>query len=291
MTFLEANQSAPAPNQPLPVSTLRRDRQRARDTLAFGRSVSQPKAFMIGAAVFCALGALWWILSATHAVSTLFLPAPGGVIARLGALTADGTLLTDARVSLYRIAVAFLLASAMAVPVGTIAGSYGFWRAAIEPLMDFVRYMPVVAFVPLTILWAGTDDVQKFLIIWIGTFFQQVLLIMDVVKRVPVDFVSLGRTLGLPGRHILMRIVLPFALPGIWDALRISLGWAWTWLVLAELVAATSGLGYRIVVSQRYLQTDTIVGYILVLGVLGLIADQIMRALEKVFFPYQTRER
>ena len=150
--------------------------------------------------------------------------------------------------------------------------------------MDFIRYMPVVAFVPLSILWAGTGDTQKFLIIFIGTFFQQLLMIMDNVKRVGIDFIGLGRTLGLSDRKILTRIVVPSALPGIWDTLRISLGWAWTWLVLAELVAATSGLGYRITVSQRYFQTNTIIGYILLLGVLGLITDQVMKALEKVLF-------
>ena len=130
----------------------------------------------------------------------------------------------------------------------------------------------------------GTGDTQKYLIIWIGTFFQQVLLIMDNVKGVPWDFINLGRTLQMRESKILMRIVVPSAMPGIWDSLRISLGWAWTWLVLAELVAATSGLGYRITVSQRYFQTNTIIGYILLLGVLGLVTDQVMKALEKVLF-------
>ena len=177
----------------------------------------------------------------------------------------------------------------MSIVIGVFAGCYGFWKAATEPLVDFVRYMPVVAFVPLSILWAGTSDFQKFLIIWIGTFFQQVLMVMDAIKRVPPDFVGLGRTLGMPDRRILLKIVLPSALPGIWDALRISLGWAWTWLVLAELVAATSGLGYRIVVSQRFFQTDTIIGYILLLGLLGLVTDQAMRAAERVLFRYNRR--
>jgi NitT/TauT family transport system permease protein len=158
-------------------------------------------------------------------------------------------------------------------------------------VVDFIRYMPVVAFVPLTILWTGTGDLQKFLIIWIGTFFQQVLLIMDNVKRVPWDFIDVGRTLEMKPRRILMSIVVPAALPGIWDSMRISLGWAWTWLVLAELVAATSGLGYRINSAQRFFQTDTIIGYILVLGVLGLVTDQGMKALAQRLFPYERARR
>jgi len=90
----------------------------------------------------------------------------------------------------------------------------------------------------------------------------------------------------MPEWKILLRIVIPAAAPGIWDTLRITLGWAWTWLVLAELVAATSGLGYRITVAQRFFQTDTIIGYILVLGCLGLVTDQVMKALERRLFVY-----
>lgn len=136
-------------------------------------------------------------------------------------------------------------------------------------------------------LWSGTGDTQKFLIIWIGTFFQQVLLIMDNVKRVPMDYVNLGYTLGMKDRSILARIIIPSSAPGIWDSMRISLGWAWTWLVLAELVAATSGLGYRITTAQRYFETDLIIGYILVLGCLGLIFDQVMKFLAKRLFRYE----
>ena len=261
----------------------------------------RPRLFVIGAridrglyvaiavCVFLLLCLIWWIATAGGFVTAIFLPSPTGVWNQMVKLAANGTLWDDARISFYRIIIGFLIASAMSIPIGVLIGCFRVWEAAIEPLVDFVRYMPVVAFVPLTILWAGTGDTQKFLIIWIGTFFQQVLMVMDNVKRVPEDFVGLGRTLGLPERKILMRIVVPSALPGIWDTLRISLGWAWTWLVLAELVAATSGLGYRITVSQRYFQTNTIIGYILLLGIFGLITDQAMKAMEKVLFRYAAR--
>jgi NitT/TauT family transport system permease protein len=254
-----------------------------------GAPLAQWAFTAIAVTVFLLLGALWWFATSVGGIKPIFLPSPASVWERFVQLASDGTLLSDAGVSLYRIIIGFLLASAMAIPIGVLIGSYRVWEAAIEPLVDFVRYMPVVAFVPLTILWTGTGDGQKFLIIWIGTFFQQVLMIMDNVKRVPTDFVGLGRTLGMPERRILLRIVLPSAMPGVWDTLRISLGWAWTWLVLAELVAATSGLGYRITVSQRYFQTNTIVAYILLLGLLGLLTDQAMKAMERVLFRYNMR--
>jgi NitT/TauT family transport system permease protein len=114
---------------------------------------------------------------------------------------------------------------------------------------------------------------------------------MDNTKRVPLDFVDIGRTLGMKDRSILARIILPGAAPGIWDSMRISLGWAWTWLVLAELVAATSGLGYRITTAQRFFQTDTIVGYILLLGVLGLVTDQFMKFVGRRLFGYAETTR
>ena len=127
---------------------------------------------------------------------------------------------------------------------------------------------------------------QKLLIIFIGTFFQQVLLLMDNVKSVPRDFINLGRTLQMPEWRILQRIVMPSAMPAIWDSMRISLGWAWTWLVVAELVAATSGLGYRITTAQRFFQTDLIFGYLLILGILGLTTDQAMKYAGRRLFRY-----
>ena len=263
--------------------------RRRRDVFRIGAPLSRSAYATLSAFVFAALGTLWWISSATGLVKPIFLPGPVAVWSKMVELAANGTLWTDAGVSIYRMLAGFAIASIMAIPIGILIGCFKPWEAAVEPLVDFVRYMPVVAFVPLTILWAGMGDGQKFLIIWIGTFFQQVLMVMDNVKRVSPDFVGLGRTLGLSERRILLRIVLPSSLPGIWDTLRISIGWAWTWLVLAELVAATSGLGYRITVSQRFFQTQTIIGYILFLGLLGLITDQGMKALERVLFRYAGR--
>ena len=261
--------------------------RRIRKLFRIGADISRPVSLTISVAVFALLLGLWWFVTETGLVTPIFLPSPASVWTKMAALSRSGTLWADAGISVYRMMVAFTIASVLAIPIGVLIGCFRVWDAAVEPLVDFIRYMPVVAFVPLTILWAGTNDGQKFLIIFIGTFFQQVLMVMDNVKRVPTDFVGLGRTLGLSESRILLKIVLPSSLPGIWDTLRISLGWAWTWLVLAELVAATSGLGYRITVSQRYFQTETIIGYILFLGVLGLITDQAMKALERVLFSHQ----
>ncbi|HVO02514.1 MAG TPA: ABC transporter permease [Candidatus Cybelea sp.] len=249
-------------------------------------TVTRGQFVSISILVFALLLAAWWLATAAGLVKPLFLPSPPRVLAKLGELAQSGQLWQDASISIWRITVGFIISTVFALPIGVLIGCYKSWEAIVEPVVDFIRYMPVVAFVPLTILWTGTGDTQKYLIIWIGTFFQQVLLIMDNVKGVPWDFINLGRTLQMRESRILMRIVVPCALPGIWDSLRISLGWAWTWLVVAELVAATSGLGYRITTAQRFFQTDLIIGYILLLGCFGLATDQAMKAIGRSLFRY-----
>ncbi|MGH2989660.1 MAG: ABC transporter permease [Microbacterium sp.] len=278
------------PRRPGPRRAHRR-RSRRRGALALRGTLPFWAWIGVSATVFAGMLALWLLATSAGWVDPLFLPAPGDVLDRLIELGREGDLWTDIGISTYRIMVGFAIATAMAIPLGVLAGSYRLWEAAIEPLVDFIRYMPVVAFVPLTIVWVGTDDTQKFLIIWLGTFFQQVLLIMDNVRRIPGDYIDVGRTLGLKDRSVLRRIVVPAAGPGIWDSMRISLGWAWTWLVLAELVAATSGLGYRIVTAQRFFQTETIIGYLLVLGVLGLLTDQLMKASGRRLFRWAEERR
>ncbi|MER9952685.1 ABC transporter permease [Mesorhizobium sp. M0047] len=251
--------------------------------------ISGSTYLFIAVCAFLLFIAAWFLATGLGMTKPIFLPSPFAVVTKLTKLTMDGTLASDVGNSVYRIMVGFLIASVMALATAILIGAYRFWEAAIEPFLDFVRYMPVVAFVPLTILWSGTGDIQKFLIIWIATYFQQALMFKDNIKRVPTDFIGFGRTLGMSDLRVLMRIVVPSAMPQIWDTLRISLGWAWTWVTLAELVAANSGLGYRITVAQRYLQTDMAIGYILVLGILGLATDQIMRFLGRHFFKYERK--
>ncbi|MBK0420738.1 ABC transporter permease [Leucobacter sp. CSA2] len=261
----------------------RRARRRAR----IGERLSRPAYLTTAVATFVILIALWWIVSAAGLVDPMFLPGPDAVAGALARQAANGELWGDIGVSAFRIAMGFILATVMAVPLGTLMGVNARVEAALEPLMDFIRYMPVVAFVPLTIVWVGIDETQKFLIIWMGTFFQQVLMVADAVRRTPRNLVSLGETLGLSRTRLLTSIVVPSAMPRIWDALRVTLGWAWTWLVVAELVAASSGMGFRITVAQRFFETDLIIGYVVVLGVLGLILDQAMRAGGRRMFAYQ----
>ncbi|MDR0489342.1 MAG: ABC transporter permease [Propionibacteriaceae bacterium] len=249
--------------------------------------ISRRQYLVITLGTFTVLGLVWFAVTAAGLVPSLFLPSPGDVIGSLVVRAKNGELWSDIGLSVYRITIGYLLATVMALAIGPFMGMSARIRAGLEPLFDFVRYMPVVAFVPLSILWVGTGDSQKFAIIWMGTFFQQVLMITDAVHQVPQSMIHLGETLGMKRHQILARIVFPAAWPRIFDTLRITLGWAWTWLVVAELVAASGGMGYRITVAQRYFATDTIIGYLVVLGLLGLIFDQIMRAIGRMLFRYE----
>jgi NitT/TauT family transport system permease protein len=231
----------------------------------------------IAVAAFAVLFGGWWLATSVDLASSFFLPSPTAVWERAKSLAQDGTLWNDTKVSFTRIMIGWFISTAMALPIGVLIGTFRPAEAAIEPPVDFIRYMPAVAFVPLTIVWVGVGETQKYLIIIIGTFFQQVLMVMDNVKRVPREYVDIGRTLGMRDTAILARIVIPSSAPALWDTLRITIGWAWTWLVVAELVAANDGLGHRIMTAQRFFQTDTIFVAIFVIGLLGLVIDQVMK--------------
>ncbi len=277
------------PSPGLPVREARRRSARRSPALTIAGTISL-RAYVATAALGFALFLVAWLAArALDFAPELLLPGPQQVLDRLTRLAQDGTLWSDIAASVWRIMVGFVIATIVAIPIGVLIGTYRLAEAFIEPFVDFVRYMPVVSFVPLTIVWVGIDDSQKFAIVFIGTFFQEVLLVMDNVKRVPIELVNIGRTFGMRDAAILARIVVPSAAPGIWDTLRISLGWAWTWVVVAELIAATSGLGYRTTVAIRFGNIDTILGYLIVLGILGLITDQTMKALGRSFFGWAER--
>lgn len=232
---------------------------------------------------------LWWLVTSLGLVRPLFLPSPWSVLEEGWRQLSEGILFADASVSIYRILVGWLVATVIAVPIGILMGNYRLVEGLFEPLISTIRYMPVVALIPLSILWAGIGDGQKILILFLGTFFQQALMIMDNVKNIDINLIRAGQTLGFTNNEILRRIILPAALPGIWDTFRITLGWTWTYLVVAELVAANAGLGRRIMDAQRYLSTDTILFGTLFIGLLGLITDYLFKKGGRSLFKWSSQ--
>ena len=160
----------------------------------------------------------------------------------------------------------------------------------LEPLLDFIRYMPAVAFIPLVMIWVGIDEGSKIAIIFIGTFFQMVLMVAEDVRRVPLAQIEAAQTMGAKRGEIVSLVILQSAKPALLDTLRITMGWAWTYLVVAELVAANSGLGYAILKAQRFLQTDKIFAGIILIGLIGLVTDQLFRLVHRKSFPWLYRK-
>jgi NitT/TauT family transport system permease protein len=240
-----------------------------------------------GLVPFVAVVAAWHILTRGGLIDPVFLPSPASVLVSFVQLGSSGFLLTHLLPSTIRVAVAFLLSVAIAFPLGILSGQMRTMERLIQPLFGFTRYLPVASIVPLCILWFGVGDVQKIAVITIGVVFQLVLLLAYDSASVPKELIESGWTLGLKRHEILRRIVIPFAMPAIWDHLRISAGWAWSYLVLAELVAGNKGVGYFIVQSQRYLETDKVFAGILFIGILGVITDSIFKLSAKRLFRWQ----
>ncbi|RUS46204.1 ABC transporter permease [Cohnella sp. AR92] len=235
--------------------------------------------------------AVWSIVTYSNMIDPLFLPTPGGTLNALGEEIGEGIFFRDVGVSFYRILMGFVISTIFAVPIGMMMATSRSWQAICEPIVALIRYMPAAAFIPLSILWFGTSDMQKFFILFLGVFFQEVIMIADNCKTVNKSLLEVGHTLGFSKGETTRNIVFRAALPGMMDTFRTTWGWAWTYLVVAELVAASDGLGFRIMQAQRYLATDRIVLGILVIGLFGLITDQLFGLLYRKMFPWKTLEK
>lgn len=240
---------------------------------------------------FAALGlllpfTLWWIAAGAGLVDKIFLPTPVDVAIRVYSWFTLDDLVSDIWISIYRVVLGFIISAIVALPLGLLISTFRPVQAFFEPLTDFIRYMPAVAFIPLVMLWIGIDESAKIAIIFIGTFFQMVLMIAEDGKRVPIAQIEAAQTMGAKSREILVHVIFQSAKPSIVDTFRITMGWGWTYLVVAELVAANSGLGYSILKAQRFLQTDKIFAGIILIGLIGLLTDQLFRLLHRKLFPW-----
>lgn len=233
---------------------------------------------------------LWWIVSAAGVVDRVFLPSPGAVWGRTVTWLVQDHLIEDMAISTWRVTAGWALSAVIALPLGLLIGTYRPVQAVLEPLTDFIRYMPAVAFIPLVMLWIGIDESSKIAIIFVGTFFQMVLMAAEDTRRVPMAQIEAAQTMGATRGEIIQLVILPSAKPALLDTLRVTMGWAWTYLVVAELVAARSGLGYAILKAQRFLQTDKIFAGILLIGAIGLVIDQLFRLCHRKAFPWLHRK-
>ncbi len=216
----------------------------------------------------------------------IFLSSPFEVLKFLVNDITTGSIWENLYISCYRIFMGFLYAAVIGVPIGILVGSFNVFEAYIQPVMEFMRYLPVPAFIPLIMIWVGIGEGAKIAVIFLGTLFQLIPMVADDVRSVPEDYINAAYTLGAKRIGVLFKVMIPAMLPRMMDSLRMMMGWAWTYLVVAELVAANSGLGYTILKAQRYLKTPAIFSGILVIGLLGLIIDRSFGLISKRLFPW-----
>lgn len=254
--------------------------------LLIRKNLDKRTYLLIAAISFVILFGAWTILSVFGLVNKSFLPTPVAVIQSFITTMKDGTLLTDMYISIFRIFMGFIIAVIIGVPLGILTGTFKSCEAFIQPVTEFIRYMPVPAFIPLIMVWVGIGEGAKITVIFVGTLFQLIPMVADNIRSVQDDLVNAGYTLGATRKQVIFKILIPGMMPKLMDTLRMMMGWAWTYLVVAEIVAANSGLGYSILKAQRFLKTDVIFMGILVIGILGLITDRVFAWINKKLFKW-----
>jgi NitT/TauT family transport system permease protein len=258
-----------------------------RSLFAFRGTTPRIVDIYLGVLGFAILLAVWTLFVRYEVVQTQYLPSPQAVTVRLYELLTQHNFLYDIFISIARVWAAFLISAAMAIPLGILMSSYRIVNGLNEPIIDFIRYLPVPALVPLTVIWLGIGETSKITLLWMGTFFQLVLLIADDARRVPREYIEVGMTVGARPRQVLRHVIFPAMLPSMVDNLRITLGWCWTYLIVAEIVASNSGVGHVLWQARRYVKTPDVMAGILTIGIIGLATDQAIRWLHRRWFAYQ----
>lgn len=250
------------------------------------KSISKSLYITLTVSSFIILLGLWSLLTYTKMVDPLFLPTPTSIITSGITLFTQFNFTSDIVVTLYRVLVGFGLALLIGVPLGIFMGTYKVVEGFFEPMVSFVRYMPVSAFIPLFILWIGVGETEKIAVIFFGSVFSIILMVAVEVSGTRRELLEAAYTLGTSNFGVLKSVILPASMPGILDSIRLVLGWAWSYIIVAELIATESGIGSVIIESQRMFQIGNILFGILTIGILGLISDFILKKIGKKMFSW-----
>src|ERR1043165_5257919 len=199
--------------------------------------------------------------------------------------------LNQMSLSTSRVLMGVIAAGLVALPLGFAIGRVRLVAAALEPANDFLRYLPVAGFTSLAIFLLGTGNMSAVLVVFTGTVFHLVVATADAVRRVPSEYLDLAQTMSYGPFQRLRKIIIPAASPMVFDNLRIAVGWAWSYVTLAEIMGTEGGLGHAIEVSRRYIRTDQVLLWIAIIGILGLLSDTIMRLWGRRWFRWAIEMR
>ena len=250
------------------------------------KPVAQRSRVVLGASFFVLFFLAWAGFTLSGIVPPLFLADPLTTLKTGVTLFTEFNFLRDIGITVWRVVGGFVAAALIAVPLGVAMGAFKPVEAFLEPFVSFCRYLPASAFIPLLILWAGVGEAQKLSVIFIGSVFQIILMVALIVGATRRDLVEAAYTLGSEGGGIVKRVILPGAAPQIAETLRLVLGWAWTYVIVAELVGSSSGIGHMIMDSQRLLDTGQMIFGILCIGVIGLVSDLLFKWLNQRMYPW-----
>lgn len=255
------------------------------DTVAHEGRALRRRAAAFG--TVATLVSLWWLATHLGWVDTLFLPSPEQLLVALQNLVSDGyvdaTLWQHLFTSLARVLVAVCAAVLTAVPLGIAMGLSPTLNAAVDPLIEFYRPIPPLAYLPLMIIWFGIGELSKVLLIYFALFAPLLIATVSGVRRVDRARIQAVRCLGASNAQVVRHVILPSALPDILTGLRIALGVGWSTLVAAELIAANRGLGFMVQSAAQFLATDVVIVGILVIAAIALLIELGLRAVQRRF--------
>ncbi len=230
----------------------------------------------------------WCVLSYGGFVGPTFLPTPTNVLRGLLQLFFEHDLVAAVITSTKRITIAFVLAVAVALPLGVMMGAFEPINRFFHPIFAPLRFMPIVAFIPLTIVWFGIDEAQKIAFLFLGVFVYLIPVVVSAIRAVPDEYVDTAYTLGASRWQVIRTVLLPAAMPEIFDSFRVMNAVAWTYVVLAEAVNPGKSLGYLIHLSYTHSNPAWSFSGLIVIGVVGLVSDSLIRAVNAVLFRWRT---
>ncbi|MFQ5330229.1 MAG: ABC transporter permease [Thermodesulfobacteriota bacterium] len=247
---------------------------------------------VIGSAGLVAFLGLWELAVRIGLIDPFFLPAPSSVVHRMVQLATgpDAVLLHDIRMSASRVLTGFVISAVVGVPVGLVMGMSSFVRALLNPIISIIRPLPALSWIPLSMLWLGIDEQQKYAIVFMGCFASILVYTTDATMRVDPILTRAARNLGASRSQVLRHVVLPGAMPTILSGLKVVLAIAWTCVISAEMVGANSGLGFRIWTAKEWSDTGQVLVGMLSISITVLLLDILFRGVEKLLMPWQKRE-